>query len=276
MKHAAPLNDRWLFYYVYPVIAVAIVHIGNENSLSQLLRIPSYYSDLVLALALTFGMGYYYHRYYRLHPLLLEPASGRIGHLVNLLVLPIALVIGIELLYVVLLLGIPFRELSVFYLELPLVLLFSVLINVIYTGLIFQQRAAATEVLLGKERGRDEYDAFPGGFVVHAGARSFRVPVEEIAFFEVVEKTTFLVTAAGRRHLLDQPLREVQVATDPRQFFGLNRQVVAHRRSIAGYARTGTRKLTVDLHPAPDATPTVSKVKAGAFLRWLEEKEFAH
>ncbi len=264
MKSPAPLQDRWLFYYVYPVVASAVVHIGNENSLAYLLRIPSYYSDVLLAFALTYGVGYFYHRYYRVHPTRPVRSSEHLRHWGAVMLLPVAAVIGLELLYVTLLLDIPLRELSVFYLELPLVILFCVLINLIYAGVILPReeiKAAESAAIL------------PGGFVVHVGARSIRVPVEDIAFFEVVEKMTFLVTAGGQRHLIDQPLREVQASTDPRQFFGLNRQVVANRRAIAGYVRTDTRKLAVDLEPAPEATPTVSKVKAGAFLRWLEEKE---
>ena len=261
-------RDRWLFRIVYPLMALAVVHVGNDNSLAELLRLPSYYSDLALSLLLTFGTGLYFRWYYRRHRSPLSPrgwVGERLGeYLAGVLALPVAVLIAVECLYVVGVLGIPFSETSIPYLELPLIILFCLLINAVY--LIVGLRAAVQE---GGAGAQDKSTRYPGQFVVHAGTRSRSISVGEIAYFELVDKVTFLVSTGGERFVINQSLRELESGTDPNLFFLLNRQLLAHRRSVEGYARTDTRKLRIDLLPPPVAEHFVAKTKVTAFLGWL-------
>ena len=55
----ALISDSWMFFYVCPLLAILVVHIGNENSFAQLISIPSYYSDLVLAICCSYLLGLY-------------------------------------------------------------------------------------------------------------------------------------------------------------------------------------------------------------------------
>jgi hypothetical protein len=37
---ASRVNDGWIFWFVYPIIALLSVHIGNDNTFKELLHIP--------------------------------------------------------------------------------------------------------------------------------------------------------------------------------------------------------------------------------------------
>ncbi|SMO91298.1 hypothetical protein SAMN06265379_11438 [Saccharicrinis carchari] len=59
-KDKTGVNDRWMFIWVYPVLALLAVHIGNDNTFDQLLHIPSYYSDIAFALTCVYLTGWYF------------------------------------------------------------------------------------------------------------------------------------------------------------------------------------------------------------------------
>jgi hypothetical protein len=50
------VNDKWMFWGLYPAIALLAVHIGNANTFAQLLKIPSYYTDVLFSL-MAYGIG---------------------------------------------------------------------------------------------------------------------------------------------------------------------------------------------------------------------------
>lgn len=136
------VNDKWIFGLLYPVMAISIVHIGNDNSLSKLLTIPSYYSDLLLAFGCTFGVGFYFQWFFvridqrfdwenQLKQRLFHQAIWGIF-------IPTVFIICIELIYL-LLIHVDLNESSIFYLELPLVVLFCLLINLIYFILFYRK-----------------------------------------------------------------------------------------------------------------------------------------
>ncbi|MEQ8242299.1 hypothetical protein, partial [Fulvivirga sp.] len=54
------INDRWIFIFIYPLFVIFVCHVGNDNSLSHLLTVPSYYTDLLLAVVCTYGAGFYW------------------------------------------------------------------------------------------------------------------------------------------------------------------------------------------------------------------------
>ena len=259
-----------MFRLVYPLIALAIVHVGNDNTLTELVRNPTYYSDIVLSLLLTFSAGWYFRRYYRHHaPPVAGPdgaEAGRVGeYLLSVLVIPVLILSTLEAFYVGVILDIPFREVTILYLELPLIVLFCLLINAAY--LVMGLRGEVQQVRTGVTHAGPAYRTH---FVVHAGAASRSIAAEEVAYFRVVDKITYLVQVDGSQSLLNLPLREVEECTDPAVFYPLNRQLVAHRQSVCEYERTDTRKLLVRLSPPTGTEQFVSKLKATAFLRWLK------
>ena len=266
MREATVLQDRWLFYFVYPIIAIAVVHIGNDNPWAELVTLPSYLPDLTFALVVTYAAGIYFHTLYTRCPsLVLHAKMGKrtLGEfLVLAVLLPVSVVVVLEIVYVVHGLGISLQDAAIFYLELPLVLLFCLLINGAYAVLSIPPVVAEPVAAV---------PAYREHLVVHSGALSRSIPVAEIAYFQVVEKTTFVVLTTADKYLSQFNLRQIREGVDPALFFPLNRQVVAGRVSVRAYERTTTRKLLVHLSPRCDDEQFVSKTKSTAFLQWLEE-----
>jgi hypothetical protein len=265
------INDRWMYIVVYPIMAFLAVHIGNDNTFRQLVRIPSYYTDLLLAFGCTFGIGFYFRRLFRTIDQKFDWTHSlrqRIRrHLILGILLPAAVIIGIEAVYL-LLINIDLKNSSVFYLELPVVILFCLLINLIY---IFLYHRAYTEsfVALAETRNNLTKPAGKENFVVHSGTTKLNVPIDDIAYFAVLEKHTFLITRGGKQYLYDTTIDELNKQVAQPEFFRLNRQFIARRNSISLYRQTDTRRLIVDLIPPPEKPVYVSKTKALKFYNWL-------
>ncbi|MBL7964682.1 MAG: response regulator transcription factor [Flavobacteriales bacterium] len=107
-------------------------------------------------------------------------------------------------------------------------------------------------------------------FLVKLGTKLLPVNISECAYFLHVEGATVLNTSAGKQHLLDQPLDELEGQLDPTIFFRLNRQCIAHVRSIAMVHQHFNGKLKVVLQPAASEEVMVSREKARAFKTWLD------
>ena len=55
-------KDRFLFLFVYPLLALATVHMGNDTPLRIALTLPSYYTDIAFAMAIAYLVGFYLHK----------------------------------------------------------------------------------------------------------------------------------------------------------------------------------------------------------------------
>ncbi len=269
------VNDKWIFLSVYPVMAILVVHIGNENPIHALFRMPSYYSDLLLAVFCTFGIGLYYRVLFRQMEKKFtwgDRIRKRIRfQLVFGIVLPIVVLLSVESVYLVYLLDIPLAASSILYLELPLVTIFCVVINLLYTLLYFrkynmQLASQVEQIELRRAINSKE------NFVVHSGNKALNIPIEEIAHFSVREKSTFLITRDGKQFLHSSSLTELISELPSKNFFQLNRQVIASRNSVKFYEQTNTRKLKIILEPALDSEVFVSKMRSTDFVKWMNEK----
>ena len=110
-------------------------------------------------------------------------------------------------------------------------------------------------------------------FVVRLGDKITVVNTEQIAYFYAEDKYTYLVTADGRRLILDTSLDAVADQLDPRLFFRLSRNCTAAIASIAGISRHSSNRLKVSLEPRPDFEVFVSRSRTADFMNWLEDKQ---
>lgn len=108
--------------------------------------------------------------------------------------------------------------------------------------------------------------------MVNNGARSLNIAIDDVAYFKVIERATFLVTQQGQQYLYEGSLEQLMKDVDAQTFFQLNRQVVACRKSLKSYSATETRKLEVTLQPAATEVVYVSKTRASVFLQWLKQQ----
>ena len=106
--------------------------------------------------------------------------------------------------------------------------------------------------------------------VVRRGGEFVAIAVAEAAYFVSDDKLTFLVARDGQRFLVDAPLTTLEGELDARDFFRVNRQVLASAAAIASFRPIGKGKLLVELAPKVRAEVIVSQERAAAFRCWLE------
>lgn len=272
MAPIGKVNDRWLFLFFYPIMGVSIVHIGNDNSFTKLIRIPSYYSDILLALAVTYLIGFYIRWISRRMEVRYDWETHLKSRLfyqfIYGLLLPLSFAVSVELIYLTVL-GIPIGDSSVFYLELPVATGFLILMNLIYVILYNRLHTTALKTAL-------ENQAKEGGLpqekylIAQQGNQNIRVPEDSIAYFMVKDKLTFLVTTENRHYLFDRPMKDVMDILSEDRFYRLNRQLIASRQSIKKFTPTKTRRLQVELSPTPAEEVFLPKAKATDFTTWMD------
>lgn len=265
------INDRWMFLYLYPPLSILVVHIGNDNSFSALLQNPTYYTDLIFSMASSYLIGFYLRKVYRNINKHFNWGKDQKKIVLKALkfgvLLPTALIVSIEMLYLMAI-EIDILGSSIFYLELPLIVVFCLLYNLIY---LFQYDNAYAKVINKDltEKNIQKNNTVIDHFAVGSGLKKKVVNKEDIAYFLVDNKLTFLITFAGNRHLIEYPLKELKAKFSETDFFLLNRQILANRRSIVSYTRTETRRLEIKLNPALKDDVFVAKSNAKQFTDWM-------
>ena len=123
-------SEKWLFWIYYPLVSIGINLIGQGNSLSRLVQIPSFYTDLILAFVLSFLAGYYLRFIWRLPQYHTQANSKYVKErLLWGLLLPFAVCVSVEVIYLVWLLDIPLDKSPVFGLDSPLMVIFILRAN---------------------------------------------------------------------------------------------------------------------------------------------------
>lgn len=268
------INDRWLFYFVYPIMGIAIVHIGNDNPLGKLVRIPSYYTDVLLALVVLYSVGLYFrwilnkidHRFDWEN----EFKQRTRYQFLWALVIPTGFALMVEIVYLYVL-GIPLSDSPIFYLELPIILGFFTLINLTYFILYFRWHNAQLNQAL-KEKALETDISKEKFLIAQQGGQNINVPNKSIAYFLLKNKLTFLVTLEGKQHLYNKTMKEVSDMLPPDEYYQLNRQVIARRSSIVKCTTTETRRLKIELNPPLGEEIFLAKAKAGSFMKWLNQR----
>jgi DNA-binding LytR/AlgR family response regulator len=92
--------------------------------------------------------------------------------------------------------------------------------------------------------------------------------IADVAYFFSENKVTFLVTRAGEKCLVNEPLATLEAELDPREFFRLNRNYLAHASAVKSFASLGKGRLAVSLVPRPAEEVVVSQENGAAFRAW--------
>lgn len=94
------------------------------------------------------------------------------------------------------------------------------------------------------------------------------VAISDVAYFFSENKLTFLVTRAGERCLVAEPLTTLAGELDPGEFFRVNRNYLARAAAVRSFASVGRGRLAVQLQPRPVEEVLVSQENAAAFRAW--------
>ena len=108
-------------------------------------------------------------------------------------------------------------------------------------------------------------------FLVKSSEALLPVFVQEIAYFLSAHEITSLVRKDGKRFPLDYTLTELETLLDPAFFYRLNRQCIVHASAIQKVYPYFNGRLVADLLPKTREEVIISKSRAAAFKKWLEE-----
>lgn len=252
---------------VYPIIACSFIFVANDNSLSQLIKLPSFSTDILFALTVTYLVGWYLKWLsFKLDKAI---SSDNFSKRVKLqlaygVIVPLIISLGLEILYLHLI-SIPINESSILNLELPLSILFLLLINAFYlsTYLLYLQRRQNETVA--------EHNALSVEslkyITVQKGYYEEKVDVRNCAFIKSSNKILWLYTFDDNHFRLNGTLEswESRLASF---FFKINRQYIVAPGAIKSVEQTSTRKIKVNLLLPQEDDIFVSKANASGFKNW--------
>ena len=107
-------------------------------------------------------------------------------------------------------------------------------------------------------------------FLIQSEEHYFQLQVEQVAYFQSMQKITFAVTFDRRYYPLNISLQNLKDQLDPELFFKVNRQFILNIDAIKKIHSYFQGKLTVDTKPAHSEKIIVGKDKAASFKRWLD------
>ncbi|KAB7728729.1 response regulator [Rudanella paleaurantiibacter] len=113
--------------------------------------------------------------------------------------------------------------------------------------------------------------AYKTRFLVKFGDHLQFRNTDDVAYFYADGKIVYLVSTDNRRYVIDYTLEELEMQLDPRQFFRVNRKVVARINTIRDIRTNVGGRLRLHFQPAPDEEVFVSRERVPEFKAWLEQ-----
>lgn len=108
-------------------------------------------------------------------------------------------------------------------------------------------------------------------FLVKIGCHFRSVLVNDICYFNIIEKNTFLKTFDNKIYSVDYSLDQVQREVDPGKFFRINRNFLVNIDSISDIVSFSSSRLNLKLVTGEkDNDLVVSREKVSAFKKWMD------
>lgn len=262
-------KDKLLWIAGYPAAALSYIFFANDNDFADLVRLPTFYSDLLFALIVTFLAGLYIRwitlRFDKTHPWYENFRIRLLRQLLWGVLLPLVISMLLEVLYL-LLVHIPLASSSILNLELPLSFMILLLANLFYlVSYLWNNRR--TEFITIREEVLVTPTPPVTFITVQKGFGEEKLPIEKCAVIESRNKFLWLHTYAGESFRVAGTLEEWEEKLSPANFYRINRQFLAAADAITSIEQTNTRKLKINLViPADDVY--VSKLNAAGFRQW--------
>jgi DNA-binding LytR/AlgR family response regulator len=112
--------------------------------------------------------------------------------------------------------------------------------------------------------------AYKSRLLTRTGSQILHIPVEDIAYLYSEDKITFLITPAGKRHIINYTLDQLERMLDPAQFYRMNRKYITRISAIDLIHKYFNSRLKVLLKPPVQDEILISRAKVAEFLEWLE------
>lgn len=263
-------NDKLLWLAGYPAAAFSFIFIANDNSFAKLVHLPTFFTDLIFAIAVTFASGIYLRWLVgRLDARL--PWHGTMrrrlfwqGLLGILLPLALAMLLEVAYLYWA---DIPLAGSSILNLELPLALIFLLLANLFYVT-VYLFRHKKTEIITVVKTVLPEPATSLTHITVQKGFTAIQIDMQDCAIIKSANKLLWLHTYNGEQFRLSGTLEEWETKLAAANFYRINRQYLAAPKAIQSVEQTDTRKLKVNFVVPIAEEVFVSKLNVASFRQW--------
>ena len=285
-------NDKWLRIIGYPLLGFVTRHFGEYESIGSLMKKPVYYGDLTwntLMVALSWEANRRLIRYLDEH---YSWVTQRFQRFVLQVVLSFMITVPLVALMIYLWNEILIKRPGNFdpgYLlvyDLPLTVVFTLVVHMIYTGMYFHQyyisqievlesRVRELETSVAGVKNSDDLLKASGYrelLVVNYGSASVPLATNQVAYVYKVNEISLLKTFDGKEYTSSSSLDGLESLLDPGTFFRVNRQMLANAKAIRQFRSESSGKLLLELTPAFSGDATVSKKKAAEFKEWLGKK----
>ncbi len=108
-------------------------------------------------------------------------------------------------------------------------------------------------------------------FLVYVADSLIPLNCKDIAYFYSEDGATFIVTHAGKRHIINDSLDQLETELDPKVFCRANRQFFVSAQSVVKIHNFGNQKLKLLLNPSIDKDLIISKIRATSFKNWMNK-----
>lgn len=106
-------------------------------------------------------------------------------------------------------------------------------------------------------------------FLVSRGDDLFSLHADEVSCFLRDDRQVQVITPQGKQYVISISLTDIEQKLDPRKFFRINRQCIAHINHIKKISFFSNSKLKVYIMGCDDDNIIVSKERATQFKAWL-------
>jgi two-component system LytT family response regulator len=107
-------------------------------------------------------------------------------------------------------------------------------------------------------------------FVIKVGVHIRSIPADEIDYFFICEKSTFICTEEGKNYAIDYYLDQLEKLIDPQLFFRINRKFIININAVKDIIVYSNSRLKIILKNPPDEDAIVSREKVRDFKEWLD------
>lgn len=106
-------------------------------------------------------------------------------------------------------------------------------------------------------------------FLVKKGDGFKYLTTNEAAYFYADEGLTFMKSADGDRHMIDDKLDKLESTLDPKHFFRINRKLIINEGAIKEIANYFNSRLKLTLSPKFKEEVIVARDRVSGFKSWL-------
>jgi DNA-binding LytR/AlgR family response regulator len=106
-------------------------------------------------------------------------------------------------------------------------------------------------------------------FIIRYGEHIKTIEVKDVSYFYTENRVNFLVTAEGKRYVVDYNLDQLERMLNPRTFFRINRQFIVSLQAIDDMTAWTKARVLIKLKPSNKQESIVSTERSPEFKKWL-------